>query len=213
MLCWETRVVVGKTATRTPIFSALMRYIVLNPAWEVPSSITGEILAEARLDPAYLGKRGFRILDSAAREVDPETLDLGAYATAPFPYHLRQEPGPQNALGRIKLVFPNDYSVYLHDTPGRSLFERERRTFSHGCIRVQDPLRLAELVLDDPAHWSRDALAAAIDSGRTQTLALERSLPVLVLYWTAATDLHGELHFYRDVYGRDAGLLRALDEP
>jgi murein L,D-transpeptidase YcbB/YkuD len=110
-------------------------------------------------------------------------------------------------------MFPNPYSVYLHDTPARSLFARERRTFSHGCIRVEDPLRLAELVLDDPERWSRGALEAAIATGATRTAVLARPLPVLVLYWTAATDLHGELHFYRDVYGRDEAVLLALAEP
>jgi L,D-transpeptidase YcbB len=101
--------------------------------------------------------------------------------------------------------------VNLHDTPSKQLFEREQRTFSHGCIRVQDPLRLAELVLNDPPRWSRAALEAAIQSGRTRTIPPDPSLPVLILYWTASTDQHGELHFYRDVYGRDPAMLRALE--
>jgi murein L,D-transpeptidase YcbB/YkuD len=210
---WETRVVVGKEATRTPIFSAPMRYVVLNPTWSVPRSIGPEVLADVRRDPSYLEQQGFRVLDAAGREVDPAAVDFERGDGADFPYLFRQQPGPDNALGRIKLMFPNPYSVYLHDTPARSLFARERRTFSHGCIRVEDPLRLAELVLDDPERWSRGALEAAIATGATRTAVLARPLPVLVLYWTAATDLHGELHFYRDVYGRDEAVLLALAEP
>jgi murein L,D-transpeptidase YcbB/YkuD len=110
----------------------------------------------------------------------------------------------------VKLGLPNRYNVYLHDTPSKELFERQERTFSHGCIRVQHVLRLAELVLDDAA-WGSDSLKAAIARGATVTIPLRRPLPVLLLYWTAAADLHGELHFYRDVYARDEPLLRALD--
>jgi murein L,D-transpeptidase YcbB/YkuD len=138
-------------------------------------------------------------------------VDFTSYRGSDFPYQFRQDPGPVNALGRVKLMFPNPYSVYLHDTPARGLFAQELRTFSHGCIRVQDPLRLAELVLDDPEHWNLAELQKAVDSGATKTLMLDRPLPVKVLYWTAAADLHGELHFYRDVYERDPKVLRALD--
>jgi murein L,D-transpeptidase YcbB/YkuD len=151
------------------------------------------------------------VLDAAGSEVDPASVDFTSYRGADFPYQFRQDPGPVNALGRVKLMFPNPYSVYLHDTPARGLFAQELRTFSHGCIRVQDPLRLAELVLDDPEHWNLAALQKAVDSGATKTLMLDRPLPVKVLYWTAAADLHGELHFYRDVYERDPKVLRALD--
>jgi murein L,D-transpeptidase YcbB/YkuD len=122
----------------------------------------------------------------------------------------QQAPGPANPLGSIKLVFPNPYNVYVHDTPARALFNREQRTFSHGCIRVQDASRLAVLVLEDTA-WSRESIEAVIRTGRTRTIPLRAPLPVLILYWTASTDLHGELHYYRDVYERDARLLQELD--
>jgi murein L,D-transpeptidase YcbB/YkuD len=208
---WETRGIVGKTTSRTPTFSATMRYVVLNPGWAVPRSINREVLSETRRDPSYLERQRFRVLDAAGSEVDPASVDFTSYRGADFPYQFRQDPGPVNALGRVKLMFPNPYSVYLHDTPARGLFAQELRTFSHGCIRVQDPLRLAELVLDDPEHWNLAALQKAVDSGATKTLMLDRPLPVKVLYWTAAADLHGELHFYRDVYERDPKVLRALD--
>jgi murein L,D-transpeptidase YcbB/YkuD len=190
-----------------------MRHIDLNPTWTVPPGIVGEVLARVRREPGYLAAEGIRILDASGRTVDPASVDFSRYTARTFPYTFRQDPGPANALGRIKLVFPNDYNVYLHDTPSRSLFEREERLFSHGCIRVQNPVELAALILDDPARWSVDGLEAAIAPGTTRTIQLERPVQVLVLYWTASADLHGEIHFYRDVYGRDAGVLAALNRP
>lgn len=210
---WETRAIVGTAYTSTPVFSAPMRYIDLNPTWTVPPGIVGEILANVRADPDYLRRNDFRVLDRSGRAVDPSTIDFGSYSARSFPYVFQQQPGPANPLGVIKFMFPNPYNVYLHDTPARNLFDREQRTFSHGCIRVQDPLTLAELILDDPVRWNRSQLEAAIATGRTRTIPLENPLPVLVLYWTASADLHGELHFYRDVYRRDEALLRALDQP
>jgi murein L,D-transpeptidase YcbB/YkuD len=127
-----------------------------------------------------------------------------------FPYTLRQDPGPANPLGAIKFVLPNRYNVYLHDTPARSLFDSATRTFSHGCIRVQNPLQLAVLILDD-TRWDQAAIEAQIRTGATVRIPIDDPLPVLVLYWTASADLHGELHYYRDVYQRDAAVLRALD--
>jgi murein L,D-transpeptidase YcbB/YkuD len=176
----------------------------------VPPGIVGEILAHVRSDPGYLARINMRVLDRSGRPVNPASIDFGRYTGASFPYVFRQEPGPQNPLGQIKLMFPNEHNVYLHDTPSRQLFDREQRTFSHGCIRVQDPIRLAELVLDDP-RWTREALLAGIAAGGTRTIPLAQPLPVVIQYWTASTDLHGELHFYRDVYARDRPLLRALD--
>ncbi len=212
-VAWETRVIVGKALTRTPVFSASLEGITLNPSWTVPASITGEIVESVRRDPDYLEREGMRVLDARGAEVAPSAIDFHAYGSGGFPYRFRQDPGPRNALGHIKFVSPNPYAVYLHDTPQRRLFEREQRTFSHGCIRVLDARHLAHLLLADPERWSEEALQAAIDAGETCTIALESPLPLLVLYWTAATDLHHELHFYRDVYGRDEPLLRALERP
>lgn len=209
-LLMETRAIVGTTATRTPLFTAQMRQIELNPTWTVPPGIVGEILGHIRRQPDYLRANRIRVLDHAGREVATDGIPFHAYTGRTFPYVFRQDPGPWNALGTIKLVFPNSHHVYLHDTPSRQLFDREERTFSHGCIRVQDPVRLAALVLDDPA-WSEDALIGAIATGRTRVIPLQRAVPVVVTYWTAAADLHGDLHFYRDIYGRDAALLQALD--
>jgi murein L,D-transpeptidase YcbB/YkuD len=209
-VAFETRAVVGKTATRTPVFAAALRHIDLNPTWTVPPGIVGEVLARIRRDPGYLAREANRVLDGGGRRIDPATVDFARYSSRSFPYTFRQDPGPANPLGQVKLVFPNDHNVYLHDTPSRELFEREDRNFSHGCIRVKDPLRLAALVLDDPA-WTVDSLRAAIAAGGTRTIPLRRPVPVLILYWTASTDLHGELHYYRDAYRRDARVLQELD--
>jgi len=210
---FESRVIVGREYTRTPIFAETMRYIDLNPTWTVPPGIVGEVLARLRREPDYLSEQGIRVVDRSGRAVDPSGIDFSRYTAGSFPYMFRQDPGPLNALGQIKFMFPNAYNVYLHDTPARGLFAQEQRLFSHGCIRLQDPLRLAELLLEDTGRWSREALERAIATGRTQTIPLARPLPVLILYWTASADLHGELHFYRDVYQRDAAVLAALDRP
>ena len=126
---------------------------------------------------------------------------------------LRQEPGPDNALGRVKFMFPNPYSVYLHDTPSKALFEKSERAFSSGCIRVENPLELAELLLDDPARWSRAEIDRVVEEGKTRTVTLARPVPVLLSYWTAWVDRGGVLQFRRDVYGRDAKVRAALDQP
>jgi murein L,D-transpeptidase YcbB/YkuD len=152
-----------------------------------------------------------RVLTGSGAEIDASEVEFSHYTAADFPYVLRQDPGPTNALGRIKLMFPNEHRVYLHDTPTRGLFAREERLFSHGCIRVEDPVGLAEMVLGDTARWNRATLEAAIDSGTTRTIRLARPVPVFVLYWTAAADPRGAVHFHRDVYGRDAGVLARLD--
>jgi len=209
---WETRVVVGRLATRTPTFVAALSEVVLNPTWTVPASIAPEVVADARSDPAYLSRQGFQVLDAGGGAVDPAAVEAALAGEGRFPYRFRQAPGRSNALGGVKLNFDNPYGVYLHDTPARSFFAREHRTFSHGCIRVEDPLRLAELALDDPA-WDRKALEAAVAGGATRSLKPAYPWPILILYWTAAADYDGDLHLYRDVYGRDPALLAALDRP
>lgn len=208
---FETRAIVGDQYRRTPVFADTMRYIVLNPTWTVPRSINNEILAGIRSDPDYLSNRNIVLIDGDEKRVPADTISFGSYTGANFPWIFRQLAGPANPLGRIKFMFPNKYNVYLHDTPSRAAFEREERTFSHGCIRVEDPFRLAELVLAGQAD--RATLMSRVESGETETIRLEHPLPVLLLYWTAAADLHGELHFYRDIYDRDETVLNALDGP
>lgn len=210
---FETRAVVGTLYRQTPIFSDTMRYIVINPTWTVPRSINNEILREIRSNPDYLAGQRMIVIDRADRPVPIDSIDFSQYTGETFPWTFRQLPGPSNALGRIKFMFPNRYDVYLHDTPARAEFQREERTFSHGCIRIENPFLLAELLLDGQSGPDHAALMEMVASGKTHTIQLEHPLPVLLLYWTAAADLHGELHFYTDVYGRDAAVLRALDGP
>jgi murein L,D-transpeptidase YcbB/YkuD len=188
---FATNVVVGKLIAQTPIFRADMTHVVLNPTWTVPPGIMErDVIPGLKRDPDYLAKRGLKRIGS----------------------QVVQEPGPNNALGRIKLMFPNPHLVYLHDTPQQDLFEAEARIFSGGCIRVQNVFDLAALVLDDPA-WSKAALLEAAAGGATQTIKLNTRLPVLLAYWTAAVGPDGRTYFYEDVYGRDAGELAALDTP
>lgn len=191
-LVWGTNVVVGKPYTKTPIFRADMKYVVVNPTWTIPPGIMrSEVRPAMARDPGYLGRKGFKLIGG----------------------QVVQPPGDDNALGRIKLMFPNPHMVYLHDTPAKSLFGRETRTFSHGCIRVQDPFELAALVLDDPA-LPRAALLDSAKTDRTITIYLREPLPVLLLYWTAAVGMmDGKVYFYEDVYGRDPGILRGLGQP
>ncbi|MDH3206191.1 MAG: L,D-transpeptidase family protein [Gemmatimonadota bacterium] len=210
-VAFEARAVVGSDETQTPVFSALLSYIDLNPTWTVPGGIVEEVLEAVRRDPLYLENQRMHVLDAEGRRVDASTLDFRTFTPETFPYVFYQEPGPRNPLGRLKLMFPNPYTVYLHDSPARSLFALERRLFSHGCVRVEDPVGLAVEVLDEPATWSREALEAAIAEGETRTIPLKRPLMVHVVYRTAEADADGALHFYADVYQRDPGVLAALD--
>jgi L,D-transpeptidase YcbB len=206
----EQRVVVGTRYTRTPIFRATMTHVELSPTWTVPTSIVDEVLPLAARDPLYMSKQGMRLVDGKGDTIPSQGIDFARFKPADFPWTFRQDPGPANPLGGIKFVFPNAHNVYLHDTPSRQLFERQDRLFSHGCIRVQDPLALAELLLGDPVNWSRAGLEAAIAEGETRIVPLPKPMEVVIQYWTASVDEVGVLHFYRDVYGRDAALLRAL---
>jgi len=208
---WRTRVQVGKPYRRTPIFRSQITYLVLNPTWTVPPGIiANDILPGARRNPASITDRGLRVLDRSGRDVDPATVDWSAFRSGNIPYTLRQDPGPKNALGRVKFMFPNDYAVYLHDTPSMRLFDAADRSFSSGCVRVEDPLEFARLLLDDPGQWTDAGIARALDSGRTQNVTLKRKIPVLLAYWTAWVDPQGRVNFRRDVYQQDSAWGKGL---
>jgi len=210
---WTTRVIVGRPYRRTPVFRSTIRYLVLNPTWTVPPTIFAEDMIPAlRKDPGTLAKKQLRVIDAQGREVDAREIDWSTVTRRNFPYQLRQDPGPQNPLGRIKFMFPNAYSVYLHDTPARELFARAERAASSGCIRVEDPLTLAVGLLADPEVWSREALEGAIATGVTRTVNLREPVPVILMYWTVDVDADGSVQFRPDLYHRDAAVLRALDE-
>lgn len=211
-IAWQGRAQVGKPYRRTPIFRSEISYVVLNPTWTVPPGIIEkDILPAARHDPSSITRKGLRVLDAAGRELDPASIDWSRYRSGYIPYTLRQDPGPSNALGRVKLMFPNPYLVYLHDTPSQALFERDERAFSSGCVRVEHALALTELVLDDPEHWNAAALANVIDRGELRNVTLQKHVPVLLTYWTAWVDPQGRMNFRRDIYGQDAHWAQALE--
>jgi L,D-transpeptidase YcbB len=195
-------VVVGTKATQTPIFNDEMSYLVFSPYWNVPDSIAqGETLPGMMRDPAYLARNNMEVIDTSGQVVDPSSMDTEALEN----YRFRQRPGRANSLGLVKFMFPNQFSVYLHDTPATSLFTRANRAFSHGCVRLAEPVALAAYVLRDQREWNAKAIEAAMHSGTEKTVKLTEKLPVYLGYWTASVDEDGVLHFLHDVYGIDAG--------
>jgi murein L,D-transpeptidase YcbB/YkuD len=207
-ILWRTRVQVGQPFRQTPIFRAEMTYVVVNPTWTVPPTVfRNDILPAVRRNPAYLASRNIDAFDARGAAVDASTVDWSGRNP---PYRLVQRPGPDNALGRIKFMFPNEHAVYLHDTPSRDLFSRDSRAFSSGCIRVENPLELAEQLFGERG---RARLEARIATGRTETIFLDNPMTVMLLYWTAEVDAAGRVSFFPDVYQRDASVIAALAEP
>ncbi|HXQ64238.1 MAG TPA: L,D-transpeptidase family protein [Steroidobacteraceae bacterium] len=209
---WRARAIVGQQYRQTPVFRAQIENVVFNPTWTVPPGILArDVLPQMQRGENVLARKKLEVYDRNGRPVDPATIAWAQYTARTFPYVLRQAAGDDNALGRVKINFPNPYLVYLHDTPTRSLFDKDDRTFSSGCIRVERPLELVELLLADPVRWNAAAIRAAVDSPATHTVTLPHNVPVLLMYWTADEDPDGRTVFKRDVYHRDARLLRALD--
>jgi len=210
------KAIVGMVSRPTPVFRATMTHLVLNPSWDVPYNIAvADIIPAVQKDPDYLTERNIKVFEgrgAEALEVDPSTLDWPALGKDNFPYRLRQEPGPRNALGTVKFMFPNPYNVYLHDTPSRQLFDRPDRACSSGCIRIERPIELAEYLLRDEPGWNRQKIVSALEKRVEQTVRLPRVLPVHVEYWTTFIDATGAVNFRKDVYGRDRLLDAALHE-
>jgi murein L,D-transpeptidase YcbB/YkuD len=180
---WSSRVIVGAPYTKTPMFHANMQYIELNPTWTVPKSIEAkEIIPAIHRDGHYLQRMHMKRVGD----------------------DIVQMPGPQNALGRIKLMLPNQYDVYLHDTPTKNLFRKANRAFSHGCIRVEKPVELAALALNDP-QWTPQAIEAAIDTGESRKISLRTPVPVVITSWPATADREGVIEFLPELYKDDEG--------
>jgi len=199
-------VIVGKTYRQTPVFTGNITSLVLNPSWEVPHSIaTKDLLPKIKKNPGYLSQSHFQIFRGwkSSEEINPATIDWGNLSPSRFPYRLRQEPGPANALGQVKFLFPNPYDVYLHDTPSRALFQQNSRTFSSGCIRLARPLDLAVYLLQGTSLGSMEALTAAISREKTLTVAIPSPIPVHIAYMTAWVDREGIIQFRPDIYNRD----------
>jgi murein L,D-transpeptidase YcbB/YkuD len=209
-------VVVGKAYNHdTPIFADTMQYLVLRPYWNVPYSIAkSEFFPRIARDPDYLAKKGFEVVNNRQEVVTSGTLTGDVYdQLRAGKLFIRQTPGPKNALGLVKFIFPNDYNVYMHDSPEQELFSKSRRDFSHGCVRLERPADLAVWVLRDNAGWNADRIRAAMKDGpANQQVNLVHPIPVLILYATVIVSEDGVVHFYDDIYGHDAALEKVLEK-
>jgi murein L,D-transpeptidase YcbB/YkuD len=207
-------VIVGQKAlnTQTPVFAEQMRYVIFRPYWNVPPGILrSEVLPEIRKDSTYLARNDMEIVQGQgddARPVEPSELNLELLARGQL--RVRQRPGPRNSLGLVKFMFPNDENVYLHSTPAQELFNRTRRDFSHGCVRVERPVDLALWVLGDTVTWNRERIVATMREGKSTRVNLSRPLPVILFYTTAMVGSDGATMFFDDIYGHDEKLLQAL---
>ncbi|MGA9478487.1 MAG: L,D-transpeptidase family protein [Desulfobacterales bacterium] len=213
---WDMRVVVGRDYRRTPVFSADLQYLEINPYWNVPQKIAVEdILPKVKQNPEYLVRKHFKVFENwraGANEIDPLTVDWSKVTKRNFHFKLRKEPGPSNDLGRIKFVLPNRFAVFLHDTPNRKLFSKRYRSYSSGCIRLEKPLELAEYLLSDDPKWTYQDILRAVDSEQNRIVRLKKTVPVHLLYWTAWVDSEGGVNFRKDIYKRDPRLDLALRE-
>ena len=213
---WETRAQVGRTYRKSPIFTADMKYIVFNPTWTVPPGILKrDILPKLKADAVgYTTKQNIKLVDNkTGKEVDPSSIDWAAASPRNFRYQVVQRPGPDNALGQAKFIFPNSHYVFLHDTNHREHFDDKVRTFSSGCIRIEYPMEFARRVLDDP-DWDDAAIQGVLETGQTKTVYLNEPLPVFILYWTVdPLTEDGVPRFLPDVYDRDGKIFKALDAP
>lgn len=210
---WESRAQVGKPYRKTPVFRSEITYLDINPTWTVPPTILKkDILPKLRKDPDYLNKKDMRVLTFAGKPVDESTIDWSKYPGERFPYMIRQNPGPKNALGRIKFMFPNKHAIYLHDTPSKSLFGKTARAFSSGCIRIENPYDFGVLLLNND-QWDKDRILETVETGKTTSVSLDRPVTVILLYWTVNTTAEGDIIFKKDIYARDAKVLAALQRP
>lgn len=191
---WSCKVVVGKVMNKTVVFNSDLKYVVFSPYWNVPKSIVkNEILKDIRKDRHYLQKNHMEI--TGYRDGLPE---------------IRQKPGPTNALGKVKFLFPNSYNIYLHDTPSKSLFDQPVRAFSHGCIRVSEPFKLAQFLLRNQPEWNDSAIESAMDAGKEKYVNLTDKVSVFIVYFTTFVDSEGKINFRKDIYGRDERLAEMI---
>ncbi|MCW8930958.1 MAG: L,D-transpeptidase family protein [Gammaproteobacteria bacterium] len=213
-LVWTSRVQVGKGYRKTPVFRDDINYLVFNPTWTVPPTILSkDILPKLKKDPGYLQKKNMNVIDSKGKIIDASKINWATMTAKTFPYMIRQEPGPHNALGRVKIMFPNKHLVYLHDTPSKSNFNKTERAFSSGCIRVENPFELVELLLKDSDKWNQNSFDELLATGKLKNVSLPAKVPVLLLYFTTQIDENGHILFYKDIYNRDENVINGLKEP
>ncbi len=205
---WQTKVVVGKPQNQTSFFIDEMERVVFNPYWGVPRSIfTSAMLPRLQSNPGYLDQKGFELYNRSGKRISSSSVDWNSYGGSRIPFSVRQPPGSTNALGKIKFMFPNKHAIYLHDTPTKKLFERSKRAFSYGCVRVKNPRVFAENVLG----WSRSKIDRKIAAGRNSAINLKQKIPVYITYFTAWADEEGNVRYFSDVYGRDRLIDRAMN--
>lgn len=209
------RVIVGRPDWPTPITTAPATQIVFHPSWYIPRAIAlTEVIPAQIRDSAYLGRAGIRVFPArGGREIDPATVHWRTVTERNYAYRLVQDPGPGNPLGAVRLHVVNAFGVTLHDTPQRDLFSQPVRALSHGCVRVERALELAELLMRDVPAWPPDTIAAVLRAGRERAAVLPEAVPVVLAYWTASVDGDGVLQFRDDLYGWDARLAAALEPP
>lgn len=205
---FSSKVIVGKRYHESPIFTAQMSYIVFSPYWNIPTSIAkNEIIPSIRKNPNYLNQKNMEVVTGSGKVVDPASIN---WSSKSFPYMIRQKPGGSNSLGLVKFMFPNSHSVYIHDTPSKSLFEKEDRALSHGCIRLQNPAKFAQVLLKDEPSWTPERIDKAMHQEKEQIVNLPRKIPVVLVYLTFWADSKGQPHFRSDIYDRDEELLKLL---
>ncbi len=209
---FQTRSVIGKNTSdrRSPEFSDVMEFMVVNPSWYVPRSIvTKEYLPKLKNNPNAAGH--IEITDSRGRRVNRAAVDFSQFNARNFPFAMRQPPSKRNALGLVKFMFPNKYNIYLHDTPSKNLFDRETRAFSHGCIRLADPFDFAYALLARQSSDPKGLFQRTLNTGKETKIVLEEPVPVHIIYRTAVIDSKGRAEYRRDVYGRDGKIWQALE--
>ena len=205
---WTTRSITGSAYRKTPVFRDEIKYMEFNPTWTVPASIfRKDKLSRIRKDPAYLTRNNYVVRNKDGQTIPANAVNWGAKNPG---VTLVQQPGPDNALGLVKFMFPNKYAVYLHDTNDKTLFDRNERNLSSGCVRLEYPFEFASLLMEGEPDWSRQKMQSILDSGKTTRVDLPEPMPVLLTYWTAWVE-DGVVHFREDPYERDARILAALD--
>jgi len=213
-LIWKSRVQVGKNYRKTPVFRDNINYLVFNPTWTIPPTILHkDILPKIKKDPSYLKKKNMSVVDSKGKVIDASKINWSTVTAKNFSYMIRQEPGKTNALGRVKIMFPNKHFVYLHDTPSKSKFDKSERAFSSGCIRVENPFELVELLLKDSNKWNQTTFDEILATGQLKNVNLPAKMPVLLLYFTAQVDENGQVIFHKDIYQRDEKVIEGLKKP
>lgn len=209
-LSFDMDVVVGKAQHSTVIFTGSLKYIVFSPYWNIPPGIlANEILPAVQRNPGYLAKHNMEVV-SGKTVVPPGSINWGKYTARTFPYMIRQKPGDNNSLGRVKFLFPNNYNIYFHDTPAKSLFGESRRDFSHGCIRLSEPVKFAEHLLRNDTSWTPEKISEYMKADKEKYVTLKKEIPVFIGYFTAWVDKDGKLNFREDVYGHDKKLEEKL---